>query len=65
VLVVLASELPDAGAECLEGVEALDPEDLFFEGLDELLSAPIRFGLVVKRRAAGNSEVIDLDLVVL
>jgi len=30
-------ERADAGAQLLEGVEALDPEDLFLERLQELL----------------------------
>ena len=54
MLVVVVSELAHAGAECLEGVEALNPEDLFFERLDELLGATVGFGLVVKRWAAGD-----------
>ena len=37
VLVVVASELADAGTELLERVEALDPEHLLLECLDELL----------------------------
>jgi hypothetical protein len=65
VLVVVAGELADAGAELLERLEALDPEDLFLEGLDQLLRAAVRFGLIVERRAADDPEVVDLDLVVL
>jgi hypothetical protein len=37
VLAVVARELVDAGREFVEGVEALDPQDLFVEGPDELL----------------------------
>ena len=46
MLVEVARELADAGAELFEGVEALDPEDLFLEGLQELLDDPVGFGLV-------------------
>ena len=45
-------------------VEALDPEDLFFERLDELLDAAVGLGLVVVGRAAADAEVVDLGLVV-
>ena len=50
VLVVVRGEAADAGAELLEGVEALDPEHLFLEGLDELLDAAVGLGLVVVGR---------------
>ena len=65
VLVEVASEGADAGAELLEGVEAFDPEHLFLEGLDELLDAAVGLGLVVEGRAAGDAEVVDLGLVVI
>src|SRR5215210_8151886 len=64
-LVEVAGELADASAELVERVEALDPEDLFLEGLDELLDAAVGLGLVVVGRAAGDAEVIDLGLVVI
>src|SRR5664280_2479427 len=63
--VVGDGELSDGGPELLEGVEALDPEHLLLECLDELLRAAVGLGLVVVGRAAGDPEVIDLDLVVL
>ncbi len=44
VLVVVARELADAGAELLERVEALDPQHLFFERLDELLDDAVGLG---------------------
>ena len=65
VLVVVAGELADAGAQLLERVEAFDPQDLFLERLDELLDAAVGLGLVVVGRAAGDAEVVDLGLVVL
>jgi hypothetical protein len=51
-------------AELLEGVEALDPEDLFLERLQEFLDDAVGLGLVDERRAAVEAEVIDLGLVV-
>src|SRR5215217_5813077 len=65
VLVVVGGELADAGAELLERVEALDPEDLFLERLDELLDAAVGLGLVVQGWAARDAEVVDLGLVVI
>ena len=50
-------EAADGGAELLVGGEALEPEDLFLEGLDELLRATVGLGLVVVGRAAGDAEV--------
>src|SRR3954468_7764092 len=64
VLVVVDRELADAGAQLLERVEALDPEHLFLERLDELLDGAVGLGLVVKGRAAVDAEVVDLGLVV-
>jgi hypothetical protein len=49
VLVEVTRELPDAGAEPLEGVEPSDPEDLFLEGLRELLDYAVGFGLIDER----------------
>ena len=40
-------EAADGGAELLEGDEALEPEDLLLEGLDELLRAAVGLWLVV------------------
>jgi hypothetical protein len=37
----------DGVPEGLEGVEALDPQQLLLEGLDELLRATVGLGLVV------------------
>src|SRR3954453_19921459 len=65
VLVVVGGELADAGAELLERVEALDPQQLFFERLDELLDAAVGLGLVVEGWAAGDAEVVDLGLIVI
>ena len=64
VLVVVAGELADAGAELLEGVEALDPQHLLLEGLDELLDDAVGLGLVVEGWRAVDAEVVDLGLVV-
>ncbi len=44
VLVVFLGEPADAGAELLEGVEALDPEHLLLERLDELSTTPLVSG---------------------
>ena len=55
--VVGDGELAHAGAELLEGGEALEPEDLLLEGLDELLRAAVGLGLVVVGRRAGDPEV--------
>jgi len=57
VLVVVASELADAGAEFLEGGEALDPEHLLLQCLDELLCASVGLGLVVVSGRAGDPEM--------
>jgi hypothetical protein len=65
MLVVIAGELAHAGAELLKGGKALDPEHLLLQRLDELLRAAVGLGLVVLGRAAGDPEVVDLDLVVL
>jgi hypothetical protein len=46
MLVVELGQGADAGAELLAGVEALDPEDLFFERVQELLDNGVGFGLV-------------------
>src|SRR3954447_16916814 len=58
VLVEVAGELADAGAELLEGVEALDPQHLFLERLDELLDASrwsrARSGRRVSARSRGG-----------
>ena len=59
VLVEVAGELADAGAELLEGVEAFDPEHLLFERLDELLDDAVGFGLVGERGRALEAEVIE------
>ncbi len=64
VVVEVAGELADAGAELLEGVEVFDPEHLLFEGLDELLDDAVGFGLVGERGRALEAEVIKLGLVV-
>src|SRR4051794_28017981 len=50
VRVVVAAELTDARAPLLEGVEALDPQHLFLERLDEFLDDAVGFGLVEERR---------------
>ena len=65
VLVEVAGELTDASAQLVERVEALDPQHLFLEGLDELLDATVGLGLVVVGRAAGDAEMVDLGLVVI
>jgi hypothetical protein len=49
VLVVVAGELTDARAQLLEGVEALDPQHLFLERLDELLDDAVGLGLIDER----------------
>src|SRR5207244_2009548 len=48
----------------LEDVEALDPEHLLLEGLDELLDDAVGLGLVVEGRAGIDAEVVGLGLVV-
>ena len=45
-------ELADAGAELLERVEALDLQDLFLEGLQELLDGAVGLGLVWREATA-------------
>lgn len=42
-VVEAVSEPADGRAELLEGVEALDPEDLLFQGLDGLLGVEVTF----------------------
>src|SRR3954466_9427552 len=64
MLVVVARELTDAGAELLERVEAFDPEDLFLERLEELLDDAVGFGLVDEGGWAVEAEVVDFGLVV-
>ena len=61
--VVGDGELADGGAELLEGGEALEPEDLFLEGLDELLRATVGFWLVVVGRGAGDAEVCSRSVI--
>ena len=65
MLVVVVGELADAGAQLVERVEALDPQDLLLERLDELLDAAVGLGLVVVGRRARDREVVDLGLVVI
>jgi len=48
--VVGEGEPSDGGAELFEGGEALDPQHLLLEGLDEFLRAAVGFGLVVVGR---------------
>src|SRR3954451_841892 len=64
MLVVVARELTDAGAELLERVEALDPQDLFLERLEELLDDAVGLGLVDEGGRGIDAEGIDLGLVV-
>src|SRR5947208_6145191 len=63
--VVATGEAAYRVAELLEGLEALDPEHLFLERLDEALDAAVRLRLVVEGRGADDAEVVDLDLVVM
>src|SRR3954447_3113547 len=63
-LVEGAAEGPDGGAQFLEGLEALDPEDLFLDDAEEALDAAVGLGLVVVGRRASDAEMIDLGLVV-
>jgi hypothetical protein len=63
--VVAAGEVADGGPQLLEGLEAVDPEQLFLERLDETLDAAVRLRLAVERRRAGDAKVVDLRLVVL
>src|SRR3954468_7832950 len=64
VLLEELGELAHAGAELFERVEALHPEDLFLERLQELLDDAVGLGLVGERRQAIEAEVVDLGLVV-
>jgi len=54
VLVVGPAEGADGGAEVLERVEALDPEQLLLEDLDRFLGAAVRLRLV---RKAGERAI--------
>jgi hypothetical protein len=53
-----------AARRFLEGLEALDPEDLFLDDAEEALDAAVGLGLVVVGRRASDAEVIDFGLVV-
>jgi hypothetical protein len=56
-------KLADAGAELLEGVESVDPEDLLLERLQEFRDDAVGFGLVDERLVSARDQVVDLGLV--
>ena len=60
--VVAVLEGEECQAQGFDGVEALDPEELFFEGADEAFGAAVALGLADEGGRAPEAEEADLGL---
>src|SRR5215207_8198746 len=60
--VVAVLEGEERLAQGFDGVEPLDPEELFFERADEALGAPVALGLADEGRAARDAQEAQLGL---
>jgi hypothetical protein len=62
LLVVAILEGEERQAQGFDGIEALDPEELFFERADEPFGAPVALGLADEGGTAGDPEEAQLGL---